>query len=115
MLPALAVLVDIYVDALNTPGAVPNVEKAWEVFIHRKCSESSAAALEAYEKAMTSVNQSLPCTNGEIHQLHRAAWNKCLKVFGSETEGISAANTDKYLKELTVRTEKFVISYLLTV
>ena len=103
MFAALAALVDIYVEALNTPGAVPCVEKAWEVFIHSKCSEATGAALKKYEEMMALVKQNLPCTNDEVHQFHRAAWDECLNVFKFETEGICAVNTDNYLKGLAVR------------
>ena len=81
---------------------MPNVQKAWQVFIQNKRSESSAAALKMYEETMVSVQEVLPCTNNEVYQYHRKAWDQTLKVFKCEADGISAVNTDQYLKEVTV-------------
>ena len=59
--------------------------------------------MKMYEESMKSVQREFPCTNDGVYQYHRRAWDECLNVFKSDTEGISVVNTDKYLKELTVR------------
>ncbi|KAJ7380884.1 hypothetical protein OS493_004467 [Desmophyllum pertusum] len=33
----LAALVQLYVEAINTPGVIPNVQTAWETFVVTKC------------------------------------------------------------------------------
>ncbi|KXJ07327.1 Guanylate-binding protein 4 [Exaiptasia diaphana] len=36
----------MFVEALNTPGAVPNVQNAWDTFVQTKCSEVLADAVK---------------------------------------------------------------------
>ena len=100
---ALAALVNNYVAALNTPGAVPNVQSAWETFIQTKCSEVKAAAMRLYEGTMTSqLDGALPCDSDEIRRVHEMAMEESLKEFQTGTVQISAESCKKYLEELMV-------------
>ena len=93
----------MYVNALNTPGAVPNIENAWDVFIRSKCSQATMLALQTYkEKIETQLQNILPCTSDEIREAHRKAFAACLQTFKQETNSISVKNMEKYLKELAV-------------
>ena len=49
----------------------------------------------------------MPCESHVIHQAHKTALDKALKLFQEETLGISAANIEKYLKETTVRQDEW--------
>nr|XP_058956417.1 guanylate-binding protein 6-like [Pocillopora verrucosa] len=98
---ALAALVNIYVSALNTPGTVPNVQSAWESFVHTKCTETKLAALQVYEKIMTSeLDGSLPCGSDNIRQVQERAIEESMRIFQEETVGVSASSSVKYLDEL---------------
>ena len=101
---ALATMTEIYVNALNTPGAVPNIQSAWETFVQTKCTEAKDAAFGLYSDTMTSkVKDLLPCDTDELRGCHLAALERGLELFEAEIFGISALNVDKYLKEWKVR------------
>ena len=93
----------MYVEAINTPGVIPNVQTAWEIFVVRKCSEASHAALQIYEATMTAVlSGQLPCGSDKIRENHELALEKGVTRLESETFGISSITIEKYLRELTV-------------
>ena len=97
-------MVTSYVRALNTPGTVPNVQNAWDVFVSTKCTEAKSAAVEEYEKAMEiEMSGKLPCERDVVRHAQLTALEQALKVFEEETFGLSTANIEKYLNELTVR------------
>ena len=102
MFTALAVLVNNYVETLNIPGAVPNVQTAWQIFIEEKCSQTKKEAREKYEEGMSGAGDLMPCKTESIRELHYQALEACLQLFRSEMEGISLANSDAYLTQLTV-------------
>ena len=96
-------MVTSYVTALNTPGTVPNVQNAWDVFVSTKCSQAKTAAVEEYDKEMEmEMSGKLPCERDIVRQAQLVALERALKLFEEETFGISTANIDKYLNELTV-------------
>ena len=86
---------------------IPNVQTAWETFVATKCSEAANAALKAYGVIMTSeLAGQLPCDNEKIRKSHEAALEQGIAQLEAETMGISAVTTEKYLRELTVRSDK---------
>ena len=100
---ALAVLVSSYVAALNTPGAVPNVQSTWETYIQTKCSEVKAAAIQLYEGTMTSqLDGALPCDSDEIRRVHEMAMEESMKEFETGIAQISAGSFKSFLDELMV-------------
>ena len=46
---ALATLVEEYVRAANSPGAVPVIQSAWDVFTKTKCTQTLNDAKAVYE------------------------------------------------------------------
>ena len=46
---ALAALVEEYVRAANSPGAVPVIQSAWDVFTKTKCTQTLNDAKAVYE------------------------------------------------------------------
>ncbi|XP_074618159.1 guanylate-binding protein 2-like [Acropora palmata] len=102
---ALASLVNIYVAALNIPGMVSSLQSAWETFVHTKCTEAKCAAVQVYDKAMSTqlVKCKLPCDSDDIRKIQKDAVEKSMVVFKAETVGVSALNSEKYLEELMVR------------
>ena len=96
-------MVTSYVTALNAPLTVPNVQKAWDVFVSSKCTQIKTAAIESYDKTMESeMAGKLPCERDVVRQAQAIALNKALKLFEEDTFGISTANIENYLNELTV-------------
>ena len=77
--------------AINTPGVIPNVQSTWETFVGTKCSEASQAALNFYDTTMTSgLSGQLPCDNDKIRQIHGNALERGAPQMEGETVGISA-------------------------
>ncbi|XP_067052686.1 guanylate-binding protein 4-like [Acropora muricata] len=99
---ALASLVNIYVAALNTPGVVPSVQSAWETFVHTKCTEAKCAAVQVYDKAMSTQLDKcqLPCDSDDIRKMQKNAVEESMAVFQAEIVGVSALSSEKYLEEL---------------
>ena len=90
-------------DAINTPGVIPNVQTAWETFVVTKCTEASHAALQIYDATMTEeLAGQLPCDSDKIRQTHELALEKGVTRLEAEIFGMSAITIEKYLKELTV-------------
>lgn len=99
---ALATMVTSYVTALNTPGTVPNVQKAWEVFVASKCTEAKEEGCAIYREAMKAeMSGKLPCERDVVRKAHTMAFDEALKSFKERTVGLSTASIENHLKELT--------------
>lgn len=100
----LAALVRLYVEAINTPDAIPNVQRAWDTFVSAKCVDVKRAALQTYDVLMTSqLSGALPLSNTEIRMGHDAALEACEAQFMMELAGISTNTVEMASKELKVR------------
>ncbi|XP_074617681.1 guanylate-binding protein 6-like isoform X1 [Acropora palmata] len=110
----LAALVCLYVEAINSPGMIPNVQTAWETFVMTKCSEARQASFRLYKETMTAeLSGKLPCDNDVIRQKHEMALQKGLALLDKETFGIAATTTEKYLKEMVTSCDEALQSWLL--
>ena len=100
----LAALVRLYVEAINTPDAIPNVQRAWDSFVLAKCVDVKQAALQTYDALMTSrLCGALPCRNTEIRSSHGAALEACEAQFIIELAGISTNTIEMASRELKMR------------
>ena len=78
--------------------------------MHTKCTETKLAALQVYEKIMTSeLDGSLPCGSDNIRQVQERAIEESMRIFQEETVGVSASSSVKYLDELMVRLQHYSI------
>lgn len=99
----LAALVSLYVKAINTPGAIPNVQAAWETFVETKCFDAKRISQETYEGLMeTLLSDKMPCDNDEIRKNHNVALEECQGQFMAETTGMSTNTTERHLRQLKV-------------
>ncbi|XP_068762154.1 guanylate-binding protein 6-like [Montipora capricornis] len=99
----LAALVSLYVEAINTPGAIPNVQAAWETFVETKCFEAKRISQETYDGLMTTLlSDKMPCDNDEIRENHNFALEQCQRQFMAETTGMSTNTTERHLRQLKV-------------
>ena len=97
-------MVEHYVHAINSPGVIPNVQNAWELFVQAKCSDTLKDALDAYDIAMTTqLKDKLPCNNNQLRRSHEMALQNSESHFMADTAGISTNTIEKYLKKLKVR------------
>ena len=96
-------MVELYIKAINTPGTIPNLQKAWDTFVDEKCSGAKEDALVTYDKLTSQgLSGQLPCDNDTIRLVHNAAFEECEGHFMAEIAGISTDTVEKYMKELKV-------------
>lgn len=96
-------MVQVYVDAINSPDAIPNVQCAWDQFVAAKCSDSKQAALLTYDAIITSqITGELPCDNDVIRMSHNAAFDLCEDQLMAEMAGISTNTVERVTSELKV-------------
>lgn len=97
-------MVRLYVIAINTPDAIPNVQRAWDTFVLAKCVDVKQAALQTYDALMTSqLYGVLPCSNTDIRSSHGAALEACEAQFIIELAGISTNAVEMVSRELKVK------------
>lgn len=97
----LAVLVQLYVQAINMPGMVPNVQNAWDQFVEVKCSDAMKDALNAYDTTMSlQLKDKLPCDNDRLRNGHGMALENSEAHFMADTAGISTNTIETFLKNL---------------
>ena len=97
-------MVRLYVEAISTPDAIPNVQRAWDTFVSAKCADVKQTALQTYDALMTSqLCDVLPCSNTEIRSSHGASLEACEAQFMIELAGISTNTVEMASRELKVR------------
>ncbi|XP_015777564.1 PREDICTED: guanylate-binding protein 4-like [Acropora digitifera] len=111
----LAAMLSLYVEAINSPGMIPNVQTAWETFVMTKCSEICQASFRLYKETMTTeLSGKLPCDNDVvIREKHEMALQKGLAHFEKETFEIAATTTEKYRNEMKTSCDENLQSWLL--
>lgn len=93
----------LYVDAINDPSCIPNVQTAWETFVRGKCDEAKKTALSAYDKIMKASLSKLPCDEDKILASHESATDESMTIFRERTFGISTEHIRMDFEELMVR------------
>lgn len=96
----LAVLTKLYVDAINDPNSIPNVQTAWETHVQRKCKDAKRKAMQAYDKKIKAQLSKLPCDGEKILASHESAIRQSMAIFNDETAGISSDHTKRDSDEL---------------
>ena len=91
-------------EAINTPGAIPNVQSAWDKFVQIKCSDAKEVSQQKYSELMTSLlpRGKLPCDNAEIRMCHNSALEETEEMFMAEMTGISTNTVEKQMRQLKV-------------
>lgn len=107
---ALASMVETYVQTLNTPGAVPSIAGAWEMFIAQKGDELfNIAKTYYYHEMKDDITWRFPCDSAKIREVNTKVLDHVIKsVFGTEAKEIPDEKLQKYISELTV-----IINHLL--
>ncbi|PFX16734.1 Guanylate-binding protein 6 [Stylophora pistillata] len=97
----LAALVQLYVQSINTPGMVPNVQNAWDQFVETKCADAMKDALNAYRATMVlQLKDKLPCDNDRLRTGHALALENSEAHFMTDTKRISTNTIERFLKNL---------------
>ena len=96
-------MVQLYTEAINTPGCIPNVQGAWDTFVNTKCYEAKQAAVLTYDALLTSqLSDVLPCDSDMIRVSHSAALDESEDQFMKEIAGFSTDTVELHAKELKV-------------
>ena len=73
---ALAALASVYVDAVNCPGAVPDLDQGWQAVVRLEVKKFSDTLVEAYEGEMqVSLKGNLPMEERNLLRLHQQTLN----------------------------------------
>lgn len=97
---ALGELVMLYTDAINDPDAIPNVEKAWDIYVKKKMADAKQDALEVYNQCMSQLTR-LPCDGDNLLENHDSSRKKAMEKFLVETAELISTSLKKDLSELT--------------
>ena len=75
--PALVALARGYVDAINIPGALPDLEQGWTAVIKLQLKEHSDKLVAEYEREMEeSLQGNLPMEESNLTRLHQQTLNR---------------------------------------
>ena len=99
-----AALVTHYIEAINSPEAIPNVQSVWDTIvkdIFEKAKKSALATYDAHLEAQ--LFGFLPSDNDWIRRCHNSALEQSLKQFIEDGNGLSTHRIQRYLSELKVR------------
>ena len=99
----LATLTTLYIEAINDPNNVPNVQTTWETHVEIKRKDAIRKALMAYDKKMKAELSKLPCKDEMIQATHESASREMMDVFSKETNGLSSDRVKIDYEELMVR------------
>ena len=77
---ALGELVELYIDAINDPNAIPNVTKAWDFYVKNKIADAKQDALRDYDQSMVQLTR-LPCVEEELLEDHEFTEKQAAKTF----------------------------------
>ena len=102
--PALALMVEEYTRTLNRPGAVPCVQRTWQLYVDNKCLAASSMCLGLYEDEMNRQlgKKGLPCDEAVVRDAHLEASLLSTQHFEFETIGLELHNSWSFLEELGV-------------
>lgn len=82
----LSALATKYVDAINTSGAIPNIQCRWDAQEQEKCLDAKQACLQ---RVTSLLSEKLPCDKNELPRCDTTALDEDEKLFMMETTGIS--------------------------
>ena len=89
-------MVQLYVDALNSPGGIPVIGSTWKRVLEATYTDGVEQALKCYKKTMEKVLQQLPQETDELLGQHRKGVDESLKVFKQATSLDSESDSDLY-------------------
>ena len=103
-------ILQMYVDALNSPNGIPKVGSAWDQVMANTYQTAIKAALEMYDSRMS--NLVLPMEENELIVQHRSAFEESVQKFKVLTELDYDGNAfEKHYGQLKVNTNVSVYYY----
>ena len=110
----LAALAHGYVNAINTPGALPDLEQGWQAVIRLQLREFSDQLVKEYEKEMEeSLRGNLPMEERNLMRIHEQTLNRKKKALRQEICRINPLNssTKEYIEPLLSQLEEEIIKW----
>ena len=84
-----------YVEAINTPGALPNLEQGWQAVIRLQIKEYTDKLVREYEREMEeSLKGTLPLEERNLMEIHEQILKKKKNELELEVRGINPFNSD---------------------
>ena len=99
----LAKMVQLYIDALNSPGGVPVVGSTWQRVLEATYETAVEEAVKSYQSLMDDTIVQAPMEESELLEQHSQALTKSMEKFQQATS-LDAENThyESYLNKLMV-------------
>ena len=74
-------MVQLYVDALNSPGGIPVIGSTWQRVLEATYTDGMEGAIKIYSEVMERATQSLPMEDEKLLANHRKGVEESMKRF----------------------------------
>ena len=99
----LAHMVQLYVDALNSPGGIPVIGSTWQRVLEATYSDGMESAVNIYVEIMEQAAQSIPMKAEDLLMNHRKGVEESMKRFNQAASLDSESDLyQTYLDKLLV-------------
>ena len=96
-------MVELYVDALNSPGGIPMIGSTWQRVLEATYTHGLESAVKIYKEVMEEATKSLPIESEQLMGHHREGVEEMMKKF-KEAASLDSdrAVYEPYLNKLMV-------------
>ena len=103
----LALMVQLYVDALNSPGGIPVIGSTWRRVLEATYTDGMENAIKLYGGVMEKAAELLPLESEQLLIQHRKGVDEAMKRFkGAASLDSERELYEAYLDKLMVRRVK---------
>lgn len=96
-------MIELYVDALNSPGGVPIIGSTWQRVLEATYTDGMESAIKIYGKVMERAIQSIPMEDKRLLTNHRKGVEESMKRFNQAASLDSESELyQSYLNKLMV-------------
>ena len=108
-------MVQLYVDALNSPGGIPVIGSTWQRVLEATYTDGMERAIKIYSEVMERAAQSLPMEDEKLLMNHRKGIEESMKTFNQAASLDSESELyQTYLDKLMVSEQLSLIPRLLS-
>lgn len=106
-------MVQLFVQALNIPGSVPNFQNTWDIFVETTCGEAVKESIEMYKVEMASrVKNKIPCDADMLRLANEEVMQKCVQNFLTKTASLSTNSIKEFQEDLQVKASSIFEEYI---
>lgn len=99
-------MVQLYVDALNSPGGIPVIGSTWQRVLEATYTDAVEGAVKIYSELMESATKSLPMDDEKLLESHGKGIKEAMKRFNQ------AASLDSESELYQTYLDKLMVSVL---